>query len=77
MGISVDEDANKVFVLAKVIDNSLLPKINAKKWIDEIAPLINGKGGGKDNQAQATGDLIDKVPDVVKAAENFAKLSIQ
>lgn len=76
MGISVDEDANKVFVLAKV-DKSLLSKIKANEWIDKTASIINGKGGGKEAQAQATGELIDKVPDFVEAASKFAKLSLE
>uniref|UniRef100_A0AC35G899 Alanine--tRNA ligase n=1 Tax=Panagrolaimus sp. PS1159 TaxID=55785 RepID=A0AC35G899_9BILA len=76
MGISVDEETKKVFVLAKV-DKSLLPKFDAKKWINEVSHIINGKGGGKDVQAQATGELIDKVPDFVEAASKFAKLSIE
>jgi alanyl-tRNA synthetase len=76
MGISVDEETKKVFVLAKV-DKSLLPKFDAKKWINEVSHIINGKGGGKDVQAQTTGELIDKVPDFVEAASKFAKLSIE
>ena len=46
--------------------------LKANEWISSIQALIDGKGGGKDVSAQATGVSLDKLDQVVKTAHSYA-----
>lgn len=37
-----------------------------------VSVTIGGKGGGRDNTAQATGTNVDKLSDAVEVAKQFA-----
>ncbi len=47
--------------------------IKAGEWIKNIAPIVGGGGGGRDDFAQAGGKDISKLSQALKEAENFAK----
>ena len=48
---------------------------NAGKWINEVAPVVGGRGGGKPDMAQAGGSDPAKIQDALKAGvESFEKL---
>ena len=42
----------------------------------QICSVIGGRGGGKDGQAQATGESAEKLDDAVALAEKLASSSI-
>ncbi len=42
--------------------------LNASAILQEIAPIVNGKGGGKPGFARGSGDAPDKIPDALKRA---------
>lgn len=42
-----------------------------------MCEVVGGRGGGKDMQAQATGDRIDRVPEAVQLANDFAKMTLK
>lgn len=50
--------------------------LTAKAWVDSVVPAINGKGGGKDVSAQATGTNIKALEEAVKLATDFAQLKL-
>jgi len=76
MALSVNEDIGKVAILAKV-DKSLVDSgFKAPDWINKVCEVIGGRGGGKDVQAQANGDKLDKLDEAVKIAREFAELSL-
>ena len=50
--------------------------LTAKSWVDQVVPLIAGKGGGKDLSAQATGTKTDALSEALKTATEFAKLKL-
>ncbi|CAH0726665.1 unnamed protein product, partial [Brenthis ino] len=72
MFLSVDEDSNKIFCLAAVpktlIDRGLL----ASEWVQAIVPIIGGKGGGKSESAQASGNKPEALNEAIKIARDFA-----
>ncbi|KOC69822.1 Alanine--tRNA ligase, cytoplasmic [Habropoda laboriosa] len=70
--ISVDPDANKIFALSTVSKSAINKGLKANEWIQKIAPLMGGKGGGKPESAQASGTNISCVPKLVHDAKNFA-----
>ena len=50
--------------------------LTAKAWIDQVVGVIDGKGGGKDVSAQATGSNPGAVSQAVKLATDFASLKL-
>jgi len=50
--------ADKVNIIAGVT-NDIKDKLSAKLVIQHIAPLVNGKGGGRDDMAQAGGNNVE------------------
>jgi len=52
---------NKVALLVMVTDDLIVKGFDAVKIIKSIAPLVNGKGGGKKTLAQAGGSKTDKL----------------
>jgi alanyl-tRNA synthetase len=58
------------------VPDALSKRLNAKEWVEAPLAVLGGKGGGKPTTAQGQGSHIDKVPDAMKAAEEFAKLKL-
>jgi alanyl-tRNA synthetase len=50
---------------------------DADKIIKEIAPIFGGGGGGRPNFAQGGGTKPEKLPEAVKAAENYVKKQLK
>jgi alanyl-tRNA synthetase len=53
--------------LAAYVPNELTSKFQANKLIQQIAPIVGGKGGGRPESAQGAGK------DASKVAEAFSK----
>lgn len=72
MFFSVDSDANKIYCLAgvpkKAVDKGLL----ASEWVQAVNKVMGGKGGGKAESAQASGDNADSLQDAIMVAKKFA-----
>ncbi|XP_026487710.2 alanine--tRNA ligase, cytoplasmic [Vanessa tameamea] len=72
MFFSVDEDSNKIFCLVAVPKNLIEKGLLASEWIQSIVPIIGGKGGGKAESAQASGNNIRALDEAIKKAREFA-----
>ena len=46
--------------------------LKANIWVNQVQSLINGKGGGKDLSAQATGSNTDCVGEVMRIVTAYA-----
>jgi alanyl-tRNA synthetase len=55
--------------LLAVVPKELSSKFQANKLIQEIAPIVGGKGGGRPESAQGSGTAIDKIDDALAEAE--------
>lgn len=73
---SVDEEAKKIICLSSVPKETLEKGLKANEWINNITTLINGKGGGKVDSAQATGSNYAALDEVVKLSREFATLKL-
>lgn len=73
MFVSVDPDAKKIFCLSSVPKEAVEKGLKANEWIGAVSSLINGKGGGKAESAQASGSNISSLNEVIELAKNFAK----
>ncbi|MEA1913827.1 MAG: alanine--tRNA ligase [Campylobacterota bacterium] len=60
---------DKVMMVSGVKDAS----IKAGDWIKNVAPIVNGGGGGRPDFAQAGGKDISKINEAKDVAMNFAK----
>lgn len=69
---SVDDDNNKIFCLAAVPKNAVERGLLASEWVQSIATLIKGKGGGKAESAQASGNNPNCLNEAMKIAREFA-----
>ena len=50
--------------------------LKASEWIQEVCPLLDGKGGGKDTSAQATGKNTQSLQKALELAKSFAHLKL-
>lgn len=76
MGFSVNEENGKILILARV-DKSLVEEgLKANLWVNEVCAILGGRGGGKDANAQATGENVDRLEEAVQLARKFAQTAI-
>ncbi|CAD6184383.1 unnamed protein product [Caenorhabditis auriculariae] len=62
MAFSPNPDTGKVLVLAKVDKEvTQCSGLKASVWVTQVCSLLGGKGGGKDANAQATGENLDQL----------------
>ena len=50
--------------------------LKASEWVQELCPLLDGKGGGKDMSAQATGRNTQCLQQALQMANEFARLKL-
>jgi len=70
-------DAEKVQLLAAVSDDLVARGLSAGKIIGQIAKLVGGGGGGRDQMAQAGGKIPDKLPDALAQANTIIREKLQ
>ena len=68
-------DDKKVVCLSSV-SKELSSKLKASEWVQEISPVIDGKGGGKQESAQASGSKIDRIDEAIELAIKFANVKL-
>ncbi|XP_040574942.1 alanine--tRNA ligase, cytoplasmic [Lepeophtheirus salmonis] len=74
--ISGDEDTGKVLCMAQV-NKELTSKLKANEWCQQVQKILNGKGGGKAESAQATGTNLNGIQEAISIAAEFAKLKLE
>ncbi|CAL8262552.1 unnamed protein product [Merluccius merluccius] len=76
MLFTVDPDAGKIICLCQVPKEVAGRGLKASEWVQELCPLLDGKGGGKDLSAQATGRNTLCVQEALQMANEFARLKL-
>lgn len=72
MLISCDNDNGRIAVSSQV-PKSKVDKLKANKWVGEIQSCIDGKGGGKELNAMASGTNVKGAEEAIELAEKFAQ----
>ncbi len=72
---SIDYINEKIVCLSSVPD-AQIPKLKANEWINQITEKLNGKGGGRDTAAQATGTNIGSLTECLDIGSKFALLKL-
>ncbi|KAK6185433.1 hypothetical protein SNE40_007670 [Patella caerulea] len=74
--ITVDNEGGKIICMSCVPKEAANVGLSAKLWIDQVVTVINGKGGGKDVSAQATGTNVGALKEVIDLATKFADVKL-
>lgn len=77
MLFTVDHDAGKITCLCQVPQDVAKRGLKASEWVQELCPLLDGKGGGKDMSAQATGRNTQCLQEALQMADKFARLKLE
>jgi len=75
---STDEDTGKILCMAQVSKEVVAKGLKANEWCGSVQALINGKGGGKPESAQASGTNVSNLNKAMEVATQFVmdKLSV-
>lgn len=76
MFFSIDDKSKKIFCLASVPKNAIEQGLKASEWVQSVIEVMEGKGGGKSESAQASGNNPNCIDKAIKIAEDFAALKI-
>uniref|UniRef100_A0A8C0YJ62 Alanine--tRNA ligase n=1 Tax=Cyprinus carpio carpio TaxID=630221 RepID=A0A8C0YJ62_CYPCA len=76
MLFAVDNDAGKIICLCQVPQDVANRGLKASEWVQKVCPLLDGKGGGKDMSAQATGRNTHCIQEALQLANEFAHLKL-
>ncbi|XP_020819319.1 alanine--tRNA ligase, cytoplasmic [Phascolarctos cinereus] len=76
MLFTVDNEANKIICLCQVPQNAANRGLKASEWVQQVSGLMDGKGGGKDVSAQATGKNVGCLQEALRLATSFAHLRL-
>merc|ERR1711892_1408195 len=76
---SSDPDSGKILCMAQCSKKSVAAGLKANEWCGSVSALINGKGGGKPESAQASGTNTSSLKQAMETAEKFAleKLKVE
>lgn len=75
--VTVDADSNKVFCLSSVPKEAVEKGLKANEWVQTVAVKIGGKGGGKPDSAQASGNNSVVIDEILELAKKFAESKLQ
>ncbi|KAI5762663.1 AARS1 [Gulo gulo luscus] len=76
MLFTVDNEAGKITCLCQVPQNAANRGLKASEWVQQVSGLMDGKGGGKDVSAQATGKNVGCLQEALELAASFAQLRL-
>ena len=70
--ISGDDDAGKVLCMAQVPKDAIAKGLKANEWCAQLQAILGGRGGGKPENAQATGTNVGATDKAMEAAVAYA-----
>jgi len=76
MFVSADLDGGKVLAMAYCPKSAIEKGLKANEWCGSLQSLIGGKGGGKPDNAQASGANVANLTKALQAGESFAQTKL-
>ncbi|KAH7981880.1 hypothetical protein HPB52_001441 [Rhipicephalus sanguineus] len=76
MFLSQDNEKGKVICLSTVPKGIVARGLTANAWVKEVSEVIGGKGGGREESAQAIGNNVGSIEKALQVANEFAKLKL-
>ncbi|KAK4475111.1 hypothetical protein MN116_000766 [Schistosoma mekongi] len=77
MAFSSDSVSQKLTCLCQVPKELVSRGLKANEWVTHISKTMNGKGGGKDTSAQAVGNRLEALEEVIRLADVFASTKLK
>ncbi|KAH8862849.1 Alanine--tRNA ligase, cytoplasmic [Schistosoma japonicum] len=77
MAFSSDPVSQKLTCLCQVPKELVSRGLKANEWVTHISKTMNGKGGGKDTSAQAVGNRLEALDEVIRLADVFASTKLK
>lgn len=77
MFLSIDKDTKKIYCLSTVPKSAIDNGLKANEWVQHISVVMDGKGGGKPESAQASGTNFQAINEIIDLARNFAKMKLE
>merc|ERR1719394_1884748 len=74
--VSADPDGGKVLAMAYCPKSAIEKGLKANEWCGSLQSLIGGKGGGKPDNAQASGANVANLTKALQAGESFAQTKL-
>ncbi|UYV81218.1 AARS [Cordylochernes scorpioides] len=65
-----------VMVSCCAVQESVQKGLKANDWVKQISSIIEGKCGGKNDSATATGCKLENLDEAIKVATAFAQLKL-
>lgn len=59
-------------IIVNYFQSAVSKGLKANEWIQSITSIMNGKGGGKPESAQASGSNISGLNEAAKVAKEYA-----
>jgi alanyl-tRNA synthetase len=72
MFFSIDDDAGKILSMSCVPKELISSGLKANEWVAQVQSLMEGKGGGTEASAQATGTNIQCLSRAVQLSTDYA-----
>jgi alanyl-tRNA synthetase len=76
VAVSASIAEEKVALIVEV-SPELLEQVRADQIVKEVAPVIEGRGGGKAERAEAGGRFPDRVPELYQRAREAVKVALE
>lgn len=76
MFFSRDSEKGKIICLSSVPKGIVERGLCANAWVKEVSEVIGGKGGGREESAQAIGTNVGSLDKALQVAHEFAKLKL-
>ncbi|PNF25968.1 Alanine--tRNA ligase, cytoplasmic [Cryptotermes secundus] len=76
MFFSVDSEAKKIVCLSAVPKSAVNRGLKANEWVQQVSGLMQGKGGGKPEAAQASGSNVSCLQEALGIAAQFANAKL-
>lgn len=76
MLFSTDFEGGKIICLSNVPKTLVERGLRASEWVQHISSTIDGKGGGKDEAAQAVGNNPKSLKEAVNMSVKFAEMKL-
>ncbi|KAF2345055.1 Alanine-tRNA ligase eukaryota/bacteria, partial [Trinorchestia longiramus] len=71
--ISADDDTGKILAMASVPKDAVNKGLSADQWVKNLAQLLDGKGGGKAENAQLSGTNVAALEQALVLSHKFAQ----
>ncbi|MCS7304260.1 MAG: alanine--tRNA ligase [Thermoguttaceae bacterium] len=69
--LGTKQDGEKVLLVAGASRDLVEQGFDCVQWVRQVAPILQGGGGGRPDLAQAGGKLPDKLAEALQAAQQF------